>query len=332
MKKFFCSECNEEKTYAIKQNVITEYKGYKLKVIENIAVCDICSNEIFIPELENENLNRLYDEYRKVASIVSPKEIIEFRQKYNLSQRELVAILNWGKMTINRYENGALPDESHNLVLKSIINDEKLFLEKVNFSYKNEKIKESTFNKVNNNTTKRNPGYEIIERLDQKENIYNGFRRFDLTRMENVIGYIASKVDNLYLTSLNKYLWFIDFAAFKSNTRSILGIPYVKHQYGPVIAEDCYYKIVCLPNEKYGKEEEENFNSTGIITKICSKNNYDLSLFKASEFKLIELVISKLKNLSCKEISDLSHDEDGWKETPFGNSISYEYASKLKNF
>ena len=67
MKKFFCSECNEEKTYTIKQNAITEYKGCKLKVIENIAVCDVCSNEIFVPELENENLKKLYDEYRKVV-------------------------------------------------------------------------------------------------------------------------------------------------------------------------------------------------------------------------------------------------------------------------
>ena len=54
----------------------------------------------------------------------------------------------------------------------------------------------------------------IIESLDREPDIFNGYKRFDLELLENIISYICSKVTNLTITSLNKYLWYIDSLAF----------------------------------------------------------------------------------------------------------------------
>jgi len=66
----------------------------------------------------------------------------------------------------------------------------------------------------------------------------------------------------LYITSLNKYLWYIDLTAFKNIKRSVLGIPYIKYTHGPVIAEFAYYDIVKLDSEKYYRREIEKDDAT----------------------------------------------------------------------
>ena len=99
-------------------------------------------------ELENENLKSLYQKYRDMSGIISPEDIIEFRKKYDISQSELVAILGWGKMTINRYERGGLPNQSHSDILKLIIKNESYFKEKVEEAYKYNRISQKTYNNI----------------------------------------------------------------------------------------------------------------------------------------------------------------------------------------
>ena len=42
-------------------------------------------------------------------------------KKYNISQRELTSILDFGKMTINRYERGGVPTKSQSDYIKLLI-------------------------------------------------------------------------------------------------------------------------------------------------------------------------------------------------------------------
>ncbi len=58
----------------------------------------------------------------------------------------------------------------------------------------------------------------IVDSLTHKEDEYNGYRSFDIERLNNLISYLVDKVD-LYKTSLNKYLWYIDFENFKENIK-----------------------------------------------------------------------------------------------------------------
>ena len=60
----FCPMCNKNVNYKIITEIIDEYRGYKVNVKQNIAVCDNCSERIYVSELENENLKSLYQKYR----------------------------------------------------------------------------------------------------------------------------------------------------------------------------------------------------------------------------------------------------------------------------
>lgn len=332
MKKYICPYCNKEVSYHLRDEVIEEYKGKKVEVKVNIAVCDECKNDIFVPSIEDENLKRLYDKYREVVNYILPSDIVSFRKKYNVSQRELVSILNWGKMTINRYERGALPNQSHNDILKMIATNETFFKEKVEEAYNDGRINLKSYNKI---IEKLKDSQKSLKRaildfnLNHDESIFNGYRKFDFDRLENLISYISSKVENLYQTSLNKYLWFIDFEGFKDLIRSVTGIRYIKFDHGPIIEEFAYKDIVNYPSDKYYTEETESLYDNSVSIRILSKNNFDMSCFNEDEMEIINGVIDKLRDLKCNEISKLSHKEKGWIDTQSRQLISYEYADDL---
>ena len=115
-----------------------------------------------------------------------------------------------------------------------------------------------------------------------------------MDKLQNLISYIASKT-KLYLTSLNKYLWFIDIISYNKRAVSITGLIYVHEKYGPVIINRKYEEISKLDN-KYKREDKENLFS----------------------------------NKSVEEISNLSHQELAWKNTKRFQKISFEYANNLK--
>ncbi len=333
MKNAFCSHCNKKVNYSIRNNVIQEYKGQLVNVEEIIAVCDECGKDIFVPSVEEDNFKRLYETYREVSGTISPQEIVEFRKKYDLSQRELVSLLGWGKMTINRYERGALPSKSHSDMLKSIISNEEILKQKVLEAYETGRINEKTNNNITKcfQSSRKNIVKLLLEvELSHDEDILNGFRKFEIERVENLISYIADKTDNLYKTSLNKYLWFIDFENFKQNIRSLTGLRYVKQKYGPVIEKKGYEEIINLLDEKFYVEETEDVYNNSTKAKIISKKNYDISIYSKDEMEVINAVIEKLKNMSCSEISKKSHKEDGWLENDINCIISYDYAEKMK--
>ncbi|MGL6108456.1 type II TA system antitoxin MqsA family protein [Romboutsia sp.] len=329
-RKVYCEHCNEKVEYLIINEVKREYKNVEVNVKQNIGVCSQCGERLYISELEAVNLDRLYTKYRELTGIVSPKDIIDFREKYNISQRELVAILDWGKMTINRYERGSLPNQSQSEILKLIITNESYFREKVEDAYKAGRITEKTYNGMHLSVdeSKQLSLSNFIEtRLCHEPSIFNGFRKFDIERLENLIGYIASKVNCLYKTSVNKYLWYIDFSNYKNNLKSVTGLRYVRFTYGPIIEGKNYELILNLDN-KFEKDVSEVNNNE--ITKIKSKNNYDLSLFSKSEIEIIDEVIELFKYKTATNISDLSHEERAWLETKDNELISYEYAHDLK--
>lgn len=96
-------------------------------------------------------IKKIFKRYRSLTGGVTPEDISGFRKKYNISQRELVSILGWGKMTINRYERGALPSQSHGDILKAIILSKKAFIEKVADAYRLNRISKEIYDKLQEN-------------------------------------------------------------------------------------------------------------------------------------------------------------------------------------
>ena len=334
--KVYCPYCKKDVEYKIEKRDIKEFRGIEINAYENVAICKECNNDLYVNEIENENNERIYEIYRNKANIIEPKDIINLRKKYNLSQRELTAILGFGKMTINRYERGGVPTKSQSDYIKLLIDNESEFVKKTEEAYEKGNINKKTYqkivskeskNKISKNDIQNLFRQHIQETLNRKPDIYNGYQTLDLEKIENIISYIASKVKNLTITSLNKYLWYIDMLSFNQRGISITGLTYEHEKFGPTIINQEYNEISLL-DDKYKREDYENENGT--ITKIVSNKNYNLSQLNKNEIKIINSIIKLLKDKNVTEISGMSHKEEGWKRTKRYENISFEYDMNLK--
>ncbi len=333
--KVYCPYCKKEVEYKIEKRDVKEFRGIEINTYENVAVCKECHQDLYVNEIEEKNNERIYELYREKTNIIKPQDIVDLRKKYDISQRELTAILGFGKMTINRYERGGIPTKSQSDYIRLLIDDHDKFVKKVKEAYKNGSINDKTYEKIVSINLENEIGKADIQdmyrrvinnSLRLKPNIFNGYKAFDLELVENIISYISSKVSNLTITSLNKYLWFIDILSFNQRGVSITGLTYQKQQYGPTII-DQRYKEISLLDDKYIRNDYEDESGTKTI--ITSNKNFDLSKLKDGEIEIINKIIKLLKNKNVTDISKMSHEEEGWKKTKKFDEISFEYAMNL---
>lgn len=333
--KVYCPYCKKEVEYKIEQRELKEFRGIEVNTFENVAICNECNQDLYVNKIEDENNERIYKIYREKANIIKAEDIVKLREKYDISQRELTAILGFGKMTINRYERGGLPTKSQSDYIKLLIENEDKFIEKVNEAYENNNITEKTYKKIVSEGQEENISKKRVQEnirrylkevLNREPDIYNGYKSLDLEKVENIISYIASKVKNLTITSLNKYLWYIDMLSFNKRAVAITGLTYQNQKFGPTIVYKKYDELSLL-DDKYQREDIETEN--GNTTKIISNENFNLDKINDSEKEIIDTIIKLLKNKKVTDISEMSHREDGWKKTKRLEKISFEYAMNL---
>lgn len=333
--KVYCPYCKKEVEYKIEKRELKEFRGIEVNTFENVAICNECNQDLYVNKIEDENNERIYKIYREKANIIKAEDIVKLREKYDISQRELTAILGFGKMTINRYERGGLPTKSQSDYIKLLIENEDKFIEKVKEAYENNNITEKTYKKIVSEGQEENISKKRVQEnirrylkevLNRKPDIYNGYKSLDLEKVENIISYIASKVKNLTITSLNKYLWYIDMLSFNKRAVAITGLTYQNQKFGPTIVYKKYDELSLL-DDKYQREDIETEN--GNTTKIISNENFNLDKINDSEKEIIDTIIKLLKNKKVTDISEMSHREDGWKKTKRLEKISFEYAMNL---
>ena len=334
--KVYCPYCKKEVEYKIEKRDLKEFRGIEINTFENVAICNECNQDLYVNEIEDVNNERIYQIYREKANIIKAEDIVKLREKYDISQRELTSILGFGKMTINRYERGGLPTKSQSDYIKLLIENDDKFIEKVKEAYEKNNINEKTYKKIISEEVEKDISKKEVQDnirrylksvLNRKPDIYNGYKSFDLEKIENIISYIASKVKNLTITSLNKYLWYIDMLSFNKRAIAITGLTYQNQKFGPTIVYKKYDEISLL-DDKYKREDIETEN--GNTTKIISNNNFNLDKISSSEKEIIDTIIKLLKNKNVTDISEMSHREDGWKKTKRFEQISFEYAMNLK--
>ena len=334
--KVYCPYCKKEVEYKIGKRELKEFRGIEVNTFENVAICNECNQDLYVNEIEDVNNERIYQIYREKANIIKAEDIIKLREKYDISQRELTSILGFGKMTINRYERGGLPTKSQSDYIKLLIENDDKFIEKVKEAYEKNNINEKTYKKIVSEEVEKGISKKEVQDnirrylkfvLNRKPDIYNGYKSFDLEKVENIISYIASKVKNLTITSLNKYLWYIDMLSFNKRAIAITGLTYQNQKFGPTIVYKKYDELSLL-DDKYQREDIETEN--GNTTKIISNDNFNLDKISSSEKEIIDTIIKLLKNKNVTDISEMSHREDGWKKTKRFEQISFEYAMNLK--
>ena len=222
----------------IKRKATYRIKGEPIEILETVRINLKNNEEIFDEELEDKNLENIYNQYRKKHSLLMPNRIKEIREKYGVSQRAFSRILGWGEVTIHRYETGALQDRSHNdaLVLlenpdnmKTLLENNKNKINRKDYINIKENLQNLTKDDIDKTLEENITKKYFNETLDE----YCGYSQFNYEKFVNMILFFAVNIKRLFKTKLMKLLFYSDFVNFRKNTLSITGLKYIKNYYGP---------------------------------------------------------------------------------------------------
>ncbi len=330
--KAYCHFCNENTQIELREELQkNEIKGHIVTTLVTNAYCVQCGNEVYIPQINDENIDKIDKQYRKEIGIILVSEIEELLEKYDIGTKPLSNLLGWGECTILRYLKGQIPNKEHSDKLKSIKNPYN-FLEiykknkEVLTDVARKKIEKALANYIEMSSDESNliPEKGLVEFFSKYPlNEYNGFTKFNIKKLINSILFFANKYSKIYKTKMNKLLWYSDMLCFKRTSQSITGLCYVHDKFGPVPLR--YDWIFGSLSDIYIKLEDNDYG-----TMILPNKDYDESCFSKEELEVLDYIAKKFYHWFCSELTDYSHIEKGYLETYHKELISYKFAKDLK--
>lgn len=64
--KDYCEVCNDDREYEVREsNVTKKVRGKEIEYPEKKAFCKVCNSRMYIPSINDENLDALYSKLEK---------------------------------------------------------------------------------------------------------------------------------------------------------------------------------------------------------------------------------------------------------------------------
>lgn len=188
----FCPECRKDVKFSVKEKVDSaELRGEIYEFTSKTAYCDECGSEVYVPEIEDENLKALYDAYRQKHGIISLEDIRTIPEKYNIGKRPLSLLLGWGEQTFSRYYEGDMPAKQYSEKLKRVLADPNYYLSLLESGKEN---------------LKSDKAYEKSKAVT---NSLLNISFSPLPTLELVVDYVLSQCQDITNLSLQKSLYYI---------------------------------------------------------------------------------------------------------------------------
>ena len=321
----YCPECDREVDARLEHRTETlPVKGEPTPYDAEVAVCPCCGGIIGDSRIEEGNLRRAYSAYCTAHGLMAPDEVTELRNSYGLSLREFSKFLGFGEQTIARYEAGAIPDDSHNTMLKLASTAEgAASLLSVRESQLGERTASAVRRFIESRTLLSGlaatfaahqwPTQEMLTPSGR-----NGFRSFSMERVAAVVCELAARCKDLYKTKLQKAMFFTDFLCFAKTSRSMTGLAYAHADYGPVM--DGRDRIVTELQDAGCVELTEKGWGEVVLPARCPEG-----VLSEDEIRLVDEVADFVNTFeTSKEISSFSHELDAWSGTNSGQFIEYD--------
>lgn len=291
-----------------------EFRGEKYD-FTYIAYRDDESGEEFTTTESDTNwYNQATNQYREKHGIPYQDEIIAMRERYGVSAAKMSVILGFGANQYRLYEDGEVPSESNGKMIRSAMNP-KVFLDLVRSS-KN-LLTEKEFAKISakvEEVIKASEGWhdEVFgqERLFLSgRGLANGFAPLSVDRLKNLLLYVLGQMGETFQTKMNKVLFYIDFLSYRERGMAISGLAYQAIEFGPVPQRwDRVYSAFDEVQEQLRLVQGQECMS------LMAGGEADMSAFTEAEMAVIDEVCGKLKDLTPRAVSKLSHEETAWKE------------------
>ncbi|WP_204336921.1 type II TA system antitoxin MqsA family protein [Cryomorpha ignava] len=214
------------------------FRKETFEVVFHYYKCEDSVEKFTTGELDNVNMNQVYNQYRDLFNIPFPDEIISIREKYNLSAAKMSSILGFGANSYRQYESGEMPSVS-NARLIQMIDDPKKFIELVELCDSlDAKTKEKyikTAEAIIADRKRNNFSFNLKHYLlgDHLADIYSGYRNPNLEKFTEMVVFFSEQMEP-FKTKMNKLLFYADFLMFKESCFSISGVRYRAIDMGPV--------------------------------------------------------------------------------------------------
>ncbi|MGR3301903.1 MAG: type II toxin-antitoxin system antitoxin SocA domain-containing protein [Candidatus Scalindua sp.] len=314
---------------------INTFRKEEFEITEHYYQCIETDEKFTTDEIDQINLNQVYNQYRDKFGLPFPDQIRKIREQYEISASKMSEILGLGTNSYRLYEQGEVPSVGNGRLILAADDPKEL---KRFLRTSQEVIGEKDFLKLTakvdsmiEEADKNKFGIFLIGRLfdvivpDQ----FTGYRIPNFEKISHMVLFFSERTQT-WKTKLNKLLFYSDFLAFKNSGYGISGLDYRAIQMGPVPAkfEDMYNEM------NYGGIVEREYYEIedGIYGSLFkSKVTFNESIFEDFEIEIMEKVSDKLKDLNIREVINYSHREIAWKANREDKKIiSYkDYGFKL---
>ena len=238
-------------------------------------------------------------------------------------------ILGFGENQYRLYENGEMPSEANGKVLMSIMNPEifRVFVENARGQFSEEEYKKLMAKAGVWEIEKYSPDVVKYVFGTSRRDISNGYTALSISKVKNILLYFVEKSHGVFITKMNKLLFYTDFLSYRERGKGMTGLRYKAIQHGPVpvrwdriysFYDDINQEIVQLSNDREG-------------TMLVSNLSPVMADFSDKELEILERVYQRFQKETPTQISETSHQEEAWKE--YFNTdmpINFEMAFTLK--
>jgi putative zinc finger/helix-turn-helix YgiT family protein len=287
-------------------------------------------------ELDQTNVNQLYNQYREKYGVPFPDEIRGIREQYGLSATKMSEILGFGVNSYRQYESGDIPTVASGRLIqaakdpeefKKFLDDSKAVLTDREYKKFSERV-DKLIDENDDNVWENLFTEQIFSHSKPSE--FTGYRKPSLERIAMIIAFFSEHINDLWKTKLNKLLFYSDFLHYRRTGYSISGIAYRAIPFGPVPAE--YDKLYMkLKDDEFARIDFVEFDNGNYGETITSIRKFEEGVLTGAELNSIKDVIEKFATCNTSKIVSISHKEKAWLENePSHDLISYQkYAFEL---
>lgn len=145
---------------------------------------------------------------------------------------------------------------------------------------------------------------------------------YDEAKFTELLLYVAERLQGDRAggaTKLNKVIFFAEFTHVRRHGAAISGCEFQKLDHGPAPRQLVPVRKRLVASGDAELREEDFLGRTQ--HRLVPLRPVDLSVFTEDERKTIDDVVDQLAGLTAAQVSDLSHEEPGWRLTDIGETI-----------
>jgi uncharacterized phage-associated protein/DNA-binding transcriptional regulator YiaG len=325
----------KEMTLQIEKDILV-FRKEKFEYKHKSYLCEDSGESFTTTELDEFNLNQVYNQYRDKHNIPFPDEIIKLRYTYSLSAGMMSRILGLGINSYRNYEKGEVPSLANGKLISSVLNSIENFKYQVdlnndlNEEEKIKALKKIDIVKANYRENKDDKKYVNILFEDKLPSNFSGYRKPNMEKMSNMILFFAEKL-NPTETKMNKLLFYSDFLNFKKTAYSISGANYMAHNYGPVpLRFGGIFDYASNKDYIFMKMEDYGNGYWGKCFYKSKNKDFNSELFSSEEMESLNTIISIFRGCNATQIMERSHEEKAWLDNEESKGlIDYNYSFEL---